>query len=860
VARANRPDGPDVDTTEETYMQLTHAGSVLVVALLVVVATTVGPAGAALGDGGTSGVRFQQATDTDGDGIPDAVEGDRDPDDDGEPNREDRDSDDDGIPDAVEFGWDTDGDGTGDFEEVDSDGDGVLDADEGEGDVDRDGRPNYRDLDSDGDGIPDSEEGTWGTAADGSRRYTDFDRDGTPNYLDDDDDGDGVPTAVEWYRSRPAPSGEDIADLDGDEIPNHLDDDADDDGILDVEEGTADTDGDGLPDALDLDSDGDGISDEREGTGNGDLTEDGIPNYLDIDSDGDGIPDRLETGYVSWWNRDDPDRGHRDWLGRIAHTDWRWDVDDDGRDNTLDRDSDDDGIPDSEEGLGNVDGDQRPNFVDTDSDGDELPDETERAIGTDPYDADSDDGGIPDGLEFVRGYEPLIRADDNELDRDGDRLPDVAELLIHTDPLNPDSDGDGKTDRDEVDDGDRPHEGYDTDRDTIPDADEMAGSVPDYDGDGLPNYRDPDDDGDFIPTETELVVGTYHYLNDSDLDGILDRLEGAESRRDSDGDGVIDALDRDSDNDGLGDETEGPDDADVDGVPNYLDEDSDGDGIPDGQGTVIVEPGAVGEPDDIRVFAPNIEGLEDTDGDGKYDYVDEDADGDGIPDEDEGTADPDRDALPNYKDTDSDDDGVPDREEVARDTDPYVPEPDPTRDRWLDGVPGGPSTDTTDQVGLDPGATMDDLMDWFDRSGGVNPPGGLFASERVDVRLVGNDGATELDRGFVVTRDGRVVSAQRGSGRNPTMRVYVTSGAAARLAASSDSIATLQDELDAGTVRYEGIGLVSGAKVAFAKFVYAVWKFVRGLAFLVAVGVDVGPPLGPTTAVALVPSLPRSSR
>ena len=50
---------------------------------------------------------------------------------------------------------------------------------------------------------------------------------------------------------------------------------------------------------------------------------------------------------------------------------------------------------------------------------------------------------------------------------------------------------------------------------------------------------------------------------------------------DSDGDGVADATDLDDDNDGILDATEGNDDTDGDGIPNRLDLDSDGDGCSD---------------------------------------------------------------------------------------------------------------------------------------------------------------------------------------------------------------------------------------------------------------------------------------
>jgi len=101
----------------------------------------------------------EESSDTDGDGIPDDVEGDDDVDGDGLPNFEDTDSDGDGIPDAIEAGDDP-------VNPVDSDNDGV---------------PDYLDEDSDDDGIPDSDEGTG-----------DRDGDGVPDYLDSDDEDPGA--------------------------------------------------------------------------------------------------------------------------------------------------------------------------------------------------------------------------------------------------------------------------------------------------------------------------------------------------------------------------------------------------------------------------------------------------------------------------------------------------------------------------------------------------------------------------------------------------------------------------------------------------------------------------------------------
>ncbi|MEM7384586.1 MAG: hypothetical protein AAF514_06540, partial [Verrucomicrobiota bacterium] len=140
-----------------------------------------------------------------------------------------------------------------------------------------------------------------------------------------------------------------------------------------------DTDGDGVTDASDPDDDNDGIPDEEESLGdldpNGDEDGDGIPNWTDYidddggdqtgtdyeDSNGDGIPDVFDT-------------------------------DGDGTPNHLDTNSDNDGIPDSEETESDADGDGIPNFLDTDSDGDGVPDSEE---GT----GDEDGDGVPDYLD-----------------------------------------------------------------------------------------------------------------------------------------------------------------------------------------------------------------------------------------------------------------------------------------------------------------------------------------------------------------------------------------------------------------------------------------------------------------------------
>ncbi|MBN1874474.1 MAG: right-handed parallel beta-helix repeat-containing protein [Anaerolineae bacterium] len=291
-------------------------------------------------DGDSDGDGILDATegmgDTDGDGIPDWI----DPAD-GSDTTAGGDSDGDGISDEEEAGdnpkypADTDGDGIPDYLDTDSDNDGISDAIEGSGDTDGDGVPDYLDTDSDNDGIEDWEEAGCadtdqnGQADPGScpaevpdadnddipdyleSNTADIDGDGVTNEQDTDSDGDGISDDEENYagpdevpfcaNTTQDTDGDDIPDcqdndVDGDGILNHLDGDSDGDGILDSTEGTGDTDGDGIPDWLDPapgsdpsdggDSDGDGISDADE-LGND-------PSHP-IDTDGDDIPDYLDN-------------------------------------------------------------------------------------------------------------------------------------------------------------------------------------------------------------------------------------------------------------------------------------------------------------------------------------------------------------------------------------------------------------------------------------------------------------------------------------------------------------------------------------------------------------------------------------
>ncbi|APR80859.1 internalin, putative [Minicystis rosea] len=240
---------------------------------------------------GNTGGDGPSTVDTDGDGIPDSVEGTDDPDGDGIPNNKDDDSDGDGIPDSVEKGGngaepvDTDGDGTPDYLDLDSDGNGIPDAVEGAKDSDGDGIGDYADGDNDGDGISDIVEIAGAKAdcdADGTidpeataDSPKDCNGDGTPDYMDVDSDGDGILDIVEKFE-----------DTDKDGILDRYDFDSDNDGIPDAVEGTADSDGDGIPDFQDPDSDDDGVSDLDEAAHGTDPTK--------ADTDGDGVSDLVE--------------------------------------------------------------------------------------------------------------------------------------------------------------------------------------------------------------------------------------------------------------------------------------------------------------------------------------------------------------------------------------------------------------------------------------------------------------------------------------------------------------------------------------------------------------------------------------
>jgi len=575
-------------------------------------------------------------------------------------------------------GPDSDGDGIRNQDDLDDENDGILDVDEGLVDADGNGVPDASSTDTDGDGTPDAldldsdNDGILDLLESQGERELVRALDQVPNGAIDigiDVGLNGIPNIIETAPDSGVLTYA-LADTDGDGVPDFRDRDSDSDGIYDVIEAGAldsdmdgridgffdmdgkgvddtiqvsalpifDTDGDGVLDYRDTDSDNDGIPDRVEGGDNRsmptDTDGDGAADYRESDSDGDGTPDRLESGDdpnapidsdgdgVPDFQDNDPSSNDGGGQGTAR----RPDRDADGIANQDDLDDDNDGILDVTEGGFDADGDGFLDANSRDSDGDGTPD---------AYDLDSDNDGILDNLEARLDF-ALVSSLDQKVDGAIDiNVPvgsnGVADVI-----------------------------------ETSPDSGEVNYSLVDTDSDGTPDVIDIDSDGDGI---SDLVEAGGV---DADNDGRIDNFFDADTKGvddivqatalpifDTDGDGMPDFRDTDSDNDSLSDSVEAgavpnqPLDTDNDGAADYREQDSDGDGVPDNGVVPDVPPVSDGD--------ANI----DTDGDGVNDDVDIDDDNDGIPDSIEGNVDSDNDGVFNQFDLDSDNDGLYDSQEAA---------------------------------------------------------------------------------------------------------------------------------------------------------------------------------------------------
>ena len=605
----------------------------------------------------------------------------------------DNDDNNNGIPDIVEAGnigidpsADADGDKIPNYRDsdfagfADVDGNGVDDR----FDLDGDGVPDHLDLDTDNDGIPDAVEANGGILPDG------MDTDGRypASYANTatDADGDGIVAPLDADEGGTALV---INDSDGDTLPDFRDKDSDNDGLTDAfEAGAADADGDGRADNY-SDRDRDGYSDVYDpdffGTellqgalirSSRNTDGDDFPNYRDQDSDADGIPDNVEAQAIATFVG--PGTNDTDGDGLVDEYDSdnsgtplvALDTDQDGLEDYRDSDADNDGVADrieAQDADRNGVADVLPANSDADNDGLD-----------DSYDADT--GGTPP---------PLASSD-------ADNLPDFRDTDDDNDGVltqDEDTNGNGKY-QDDFAQGGNPFPDYlyntsDTDGDTIPnevdtddnndgiaDTDQSYGVDPsaDADGDGTPNYDDADYVHPLYGSFVDLNGDGINDIFDTDLDGVPNHFD-----LDSDGDGILNAYEanntvlpanmsangqypasyataNDADNDGVVNDID-PDFAggsplpnpnhDGDSLADAMDQDADGDGIPD-----LIEAGGSDTDSDGL-----LDTFRDTDGDAVPDYRDTDADADGVPDlvEAQTTA-----AFNNPSGTDTDRDGIDD--------------------------------------------------------------------------------------------------------------------------------------------------------------------------------------------------------
>ncbi len=429
------------------------------------------------------------------------------------------DSDGDGLPDALEEALGTDPN------DPDTDGDGIEDGDEvnGTGPLEPFGETDPLDLDSDDDGIEDGDEALATGPLSGLS-------DGPTDPTDGDTDNDGLSDGLEAGVTEPVPDGTSdgpgaveisgtdvdaptwVPDADPSTTTDPTNEDSDDDGLEDGEE---DTNSDGEvtdPVIGDTGSDGSGETDPNNPDSDSDGVEDGpeVEDYgsdpMDTDTDDGSLGDGIEVA-----NGLDPLDPNDDTT--------LVDTDEDGLGDPLeetlgtdpnDPDSDNDGLTDFEElqsgvpGLLDLGEDTDPLDSDSDDDGINDGDETNGAgplseLGpTDPLDPDTDDDGLVDGLEAgVTEPVPGGISDGNDVpfggtdEDEGNFVPD-ADPNTTTDPSDDDTDDDGLIDGNEDDNQDGA-------------VDNVIGDTgTDGSGETDPNNVDTDEDGIQDGTESGL--------------------------------------------------------------------------------------------------------------------------------------------------------------------------------------------------------------------------------------------------------------------------------------------------------------------------------------------------------------------
>jgi len=298
---------------------------------------------------------------------------------------------------------------------------------------------------------------------------------------------------------------------------------------------------------------------------------DGRVRAVDLDSDNDGIPDAVEAGGT------DPDgngilgTGILTFVGGDVNSDGvplaangglgftPVDTDIDGLEDYVDVDSDNDGITDIRE-AGGIDDDfdgRADNITDTDNDGYVDLFDTDNA-GTPLADNDLDSDGLVNRID---------------IDSDGDGIIDLIEAQVTSNapvvPIGADTDGDGLDNQFDINDGgtaivpintdaadDPDYLDLDTDNDSRLDLVEGY----DTDGDGVPETvpSGSDSDGDGLDDNFDLQAGRNSTTNPANGTQTAEDFPGGASPNwrietdvDTDGDGFVNSVDLDDDNDGI---------------------------------------------------------------------------------------------------------------------------------------------------------------------------------------------------------------------------------------------------------------------------------------------------------------------
>ncbi|MCF8243854.1 MAG: hypothetical protein K9J37_01940 [Saprospiraceae bacterium] len=555
-------------------------------------------------------------------------------------------------------------------------------------DTDGDGIRDNQDIDDDNDGIPDKKEycnptGGFACLPGGRDPSADEDNDGIQNYKDANDPA--VPNnCTDANNDGICDQINPIYDTDGDKIPDHLDLDSDNDGITDLVEAghnqpDANGDGriDGAPAIFGLNglynpiaSDPDDLA-AVETYNRSEWDGDGVPDHDDLDSDNDGINDVAEAGYGNFDSNNDGRIGGGSASPAIVSAT--------GLSTLIDPVITGHPIPLPPDN----DNDGVRNWHDLDSDNDGIHDVEE--AGKSDEDNDAIIGmGAPvvdtDGKAIAGANGQTLATTSTPMNKDGDSRPDYLDL---------DTDNDGINDVAEASNLDPDNNGMvgagnpTVNSKGIP---MVLNSTPtshptDTDGDGVADYRDLDSDNDGINDVAEATQP------DPDNDGII-----------GSGNPTVDPTGRaTTDLNGTAlSTTSAPLNTDNDVQPDYRDLDTDGDGIwdvteasmPDPDHDGIIGSGAPVVDADGRASAPNLTPISNptnTDGLGEPDFRDLDSDDDGIADVDEcpfdgPCTDGDGDGIPDFRDFDRDNDGIDDAYECETST----PCPDTDGDGILD--------------------------------------------------------------------------------------------------------------------------------------------------------------------------------